>query len=215
MNAVDLLKADHDRVETLFEKFKKNENGNNTALFKQIRNELETHTHIEEAIFYPAALKRGKKDLKKIVREGLEEHAQVKRLLAELSKMTSRNKQFNPKLTVVVENVEHHIEEEEDEMFPLYEDQFSERQLETLGAEMETEKLRFQKKHRIKPLREEKGAVAKLVDRTKEMVSEIFTGTLDGSSPKNGRARAAGGKKQSTAKSRHKSTEKERAARAR
>src|SRR5207237_4189725 len=128
MNAIELLKEDHDRVETLFEKFKQNEDGNNSALAKQIRGELETHTHIEEKIFYPAAMKRGKADLKKIIREGLEEHAQVKDLLADLKNMTARNKQFNAKLTVVVENVEHHVEEEENEMFPLCEDQMSSKQ---------------------------------------------------------------------------------------
>src|ERR1044071_4796944 len=67
MNAIDLLKADHDRIEELFERFKENEEDSHATLFKQIRNELDTHTHIEETIFYPAALKRGKADLKKIV----------------------------------------------------------------------------------------------------------------------------------------------------
>lgn len=177
MNAIELLKTDHDRVQALFEKFKKNEDGNNTALFKQIRGELETHTHIEETIFYPFALKRGDKELKKIIREGLEEHAQVKDLLASLSTMTARNKQFNPKLKVVVENVEHHVEEEEDEMFPMAEDQFSDRQLDKLGAEMEAEKTRFQKKHGIKPAPEVKGAMESIMEKTKEFVGELLGGS--------------------------------------
>src|SRR3954452_5887226 len=97
MNAIDLLKNDHRKVEALFEEFRENEDGTNGALFNKIRNELVVHTHIEEKIFYPDLLKRGKKDLKKIVREGLEEHGQVKQLLAEMEKMTPRNKAFNPK----------------------------------------------------------------------------------------------------------------------
>jgi hypothetical protein len=140
----------------LFEKFKQDETGSHGALFKQINGELETHTHIEETIFYPAAMKSGKADLKKIIREGLEEHAQVKALLAELSEMTARSTQFNAKLKVVVEDVEHHVEEEEGEMFPLCEDQMSDAQLEKLGAEMEAEKKRFQKANRIKPAPEPK-----------------------------------------------------------
>lgn len=206
MNAIDLLKADHDRVESLFEKFKQNETGSNGALFRRIRDELETHTHIEEKIFYPAAMKRGKADLKKIIREGLEEHAQVKDLLADLGKMTSRNKQFNAKLKVVVENVEHHVEEEEGEMFPLAEDQFSDTQLEKLGAEMEAEKARFQKANGIKPSREPKPT--SIVDKAIAAVTGIFTGTPE---PKksNGRAKAAGAK--SNGKSNGGSTSKARA----
>lgn len=177
MNAIDLLKKDHDRVESLFEKFKRNEDGNNTALARQISGELETHTHIEETIFYPAAMKRGKAGLKKIIREGLEEHAQVKDLLADLSKMTARNKQFNAKLKVVVENVEHHVEEEEGEMFKLCEDQMSSKQLDQLGAEMEAEKQRFQKANGIRPAPEPKPkGVSAMVGRAVAAVEGLLTG---------------------------------------
>ena len=72
-NAVDLLKADHDKVEALFEKVKANEDGNNAATFRKIKEELDVHTHIEEMIFYPHLLDNGDKELKKIVREGIEE----------------------------------------------------------------------------------------------------------------------------------------------
>ena len=150
MNAIELLKEDHDRVEVLFEQFKANEDGKHGPLFKKIKAELDTHTHIEEAIFYPKLLKNGDKELKKIVREGIEEHRQVKMFLEELSGMTAANKAFNPKLKVIVEDVEHHVEEEEDEMFPMVEDQLSERVLEALGAAMQQEKAAYQKKHGIK-----------------------------------------------------------------
>ena len=178
MNAIELLKADHDRVESLFEKFKQDETGSHGALFKQINGELETHTHIEETIFYPAAMKRGKADLKKIIREGLEEHGQVKVLLAELSEMTARSKQFNAKLKVVVEDVEHHVEEEEGEMFPLCEDQMSDAQLERLGAEMEAEKKRFQKANGIKPAPEPKPkGVGAMVGRAYAAVEGMLGGS--------------------------------------
>lgn len=176
MKATDLLKADHDRVAGLFARFKENENGDHKTLFKQIKGELDTHTHIEETIFYPAALKRGDKELKKIVREGLEEHGQVKKLLSSLSKMTARNKQFNPKLKVIIEDVEHHVEEEEDEMFPMCEDQFTDVQLEKLGAEMQAEKQRFMKRNRITPAPENKGMIEKAIDATKEFVGDLLTG---------------------------------------
>ena len=75
MNAVELLKADHDTVEELFAKFKENEDGRHGALLKKIKGELDTHTHIEETIFYPKLLKGGNKELKTIVREGIESSA--------------------------------------------------------------------------------------------------------------------------------------------
>ena len=145
MNALELLKQDHETVAELFEQFKANEDGDNTDLFEQINAELETHTHIEETIFYPKLIEEGDDELKNIVLEGIEEHRQVKMFLKELSNLSDDSEKFNPKLKVVVEDVEHHVEEEEGEMFSLIEGQFDESVLEELGAEMEAEKGRFQK----------------------------------------------------------------------
>lgn len=145
MNAIELLKADHEKVAELFEQFKANEDGDNKALFEKINAELETHTHIEETIFYPKLKEEGDEDLQKIVLEGIEEHRQVKMFLKELASLSDDSEKFNPKLKVVVEDVEHHVEEEEGEMFPLVEDQFSEDVLEELGSEMEEEKASFKK----------------------------------------------------------------------
>jgi iron-sulfur cluster repair protein YtfE (RIC family) len=145
MNAIELLTEDHERVAELFEQFKANEDGDNTALFEKINAEIEAHTHIEETIFYPKLKEEGDEELRTIVLEGIEEHRQVKMFLKELSSLTDDSEKFNPKLKVVVEDVEHHVEEEEGEMFPLVEDQFSEEVLEELGAEMEAEKASFKK----------------------------------------------------------------------
>ncbi|MEP6705095.1 MAG: hemerythrin domain-containing protein, partial [Acidobacteriota bacterium] len=70
-DAIEVLKADHRKVEALFARVKANEDGNNSATFKKIKDELDVHAHIEEAIFYPHLLEKGDKELKKIVREGL------------------------------------------------------------------------------------------------------------------------------------------------
>jgi hemerythrin superfamily protein len=142
-NAVDLLKADHDVVEDLFSKVKANEDGNNAPVFTKIKSELDVHAHIEETIFYPFLLERGDKELKKIVREGIEEHRQVKLFLAELASLPGDNAKFKAKLQVLMEDVEHHVKEEEGDMFPMVEDQFDEPVLETLGAIMQAEKGRF------------------------------------------------------------------------
>ena len=145
MNAIELLKDDHERVAELFEQFKANEDGDNKALFEKINAELEAHTHIEETIFYPRLREEGDEELQKIVLEGIEEHRQVKMFLKELAALTEDSEKFNPKLKVVVEDVEHHVEEEEGEMFSMVEDQFNEEVLEELGAEMEAEKASFTK----------------------------------------------------------------------
>ena len=144
-NALDLLKADHRLVEGLFEKVKENENGDNSDVFKTIKQELDTHAHIEETIFYPYLMEEADKELERIVREGVEEHRQVKAFLAELDGMSGDTEPFKAKIKVLMEDVKHHVKEEEDEMFPLVEDQVETNVLERLGEQMEREKGNFKK----------------------------------------------------------------------
>ena len=118
---------------------KANEDGNNTATFRKIKEELDLHSHVEEMILYPHLLDNGDKELKKIVREGVEEHNVVKDLLTELEGM-GHSKTFNAKLTVLMENVEHHVEEEEGEMFDMAREQIPEDTLQRLGSLIEAEK---------------------------------------------------------------------------
>jgi hemerythrin-like domain-containing protein len=145
MNAIELLKADHDVVEGLFAKVKANEDGDNSAVFEKIKQELDVHAHIEETIFYPYLIENGDEELKKITLEGIEEHRQVKMFLRELDSLVSDSEKFAPKLKVLMEDVEHHVEEEEGEMFSMVEDQVDESVLEDLGEEMEEEKRTFDK----------------------------------------------------------------------
>ncbi|MEO6334119.1 MAG: hemerythrin domain-containing protein [Pyrinomonadaceae bacterium] len=145
-DAIELLKADHRKVEALFERVKANEDGNNSATFKKIKDELDVHAHVEEVIFYPHLLEKGDKDLKKIVREGIEEHGQVKDLLAQLANLPGTSPTFKAKITVLMENVEHHVEEEEDEMFKMVEDQIPDETLQRLGSLMAGEKAKVKKR---------------------------------------------------------------------
>jgi hemerythrin superfamily protein len=145
MNAIELLKADHDKVEELFEQVKANEGGDNSAVFEQIKSELDIHTHIEETIIYPQLIEDGDEDLKSIVLEGIEEHRQVKMFLRELAALADDSEKFDPKMKVLMEDVEHHVQEEEGEMFPMVEEQFDDETLEEMGAQMEAEKKTFQK----------------------------------------------------------------------
>jgi iron-sulfur cluster repair protein YtfE (RIC family) len=142
-DATEILKADHDRVDALFQKVKANEDGNNKDVFQKLRQELEIHTHVEEQIFYPNLLENGDEELQKIVREGLEEHGQVKTLLVEMGSMSGDDEEFKAKLQVMMENVEHHVQEEEGEMFPLVKDQLDEEMLVRLGSLITAEKARI------------------------------------------------------------------------
>lgn len=145
MNAIELLKADHEVVDALFQKVKATEEEDHPALFEQIMAELEVHAHIEEAIFYPKLIAEGDTELADIVKEGIEEHHQVKIFLREISALAEESEKFEPKLTVLMENVEHHVMEEEGEMFQMVEEQFDPEVLEELGAQMEAEKKNFNK----------------------------------------------------------------------
>ncbi len=139
MNALELLHQDHEKVSALFEKAEATENEKQKqTLFKQIASELEMHTHIEETVFYPAI--RENEELKDLVLEAFEEHRQVKNLIREINNLTDGSEKFDAKLKVMKENVEHHVEEEESEMFPLVEQIMNKSELEELGAAMEQEK---------------------------------------------------------------------------
>jgi len=145
MNALELLKEDHDKVDALFQKVKADEDADHTGTFEKIKAELEVHTHIEETIFYPKMQEEGDEELKKIVLEGIEEHHQAKMFLRELSNLVDESEKFQPKLQVLMEDIQHHVQEEEGEMFPMIKEQFDEFTLQELGKEMEQEKKKFGK----------------------------------------------------------------------
>ena len=147
MNALELLKEDHQTVASLFEQAESTEKeAQKKRLFEQIASALEAHTHIEETIFYPALQEQ--EELKDLVMEAFEEHKQVKTLIREMGNLTDGSEKFDAKLKVMKENVEHHVEEEENEMFPQVEQLFDESQLEELGQQMEEAKLKFGKQRR-------------------------------------------------------------------
>ena len=143
MNAIELLKDDHDKVSRLFQKVKATEEGEHKELFKKIKAELDAHTHIEEKIFYPRL--KEKEELEDIVLEGIEEHHQAKMFLRELAGLSEDSEKFEPKLKVLMEDIEHHVMEEEGDMFLKVEKNFDKAELEELGNQMEEEKKIFQK----------------------------------------------------------------------
>lgn len=144
MKATTLLKNDHAAVKKLFRAYEKAEKAEDDAqkksIFDQIAKELDVHAKVEEEIFYPAMKAEGDEDEVDDVLEALEEHGVVKSLLSQLSKMKPEDETFDAKVTVLIESVEHHAGEEEDEMFPDAEKTLGELKLTELGARIERRK---------------------------------------------------------------------------
>ena len=141
MDEFELLKKDHEKVSGIFEKLDSTtERGIKTReeLFTQLKNELDVHAQIEEQIFYPALEEAD--ETHEITLEAFEEHAIVKQLLAELGELSKDDETWGAKLKVLKENVEHHVEEEEGEMFTGARKVLSSEQIEALGARMEAAK---------------------------------------------------------------------------
>jgi hemerythrin superfamily protein len=140
MDALELLKQDHQKVKELFNQGQQTQDKKQQKqIFKDIKSELETHARIEETIFYPAMEEH--EELKDMVLESLEEHKQMKSVLRELAKLTASSERFKPKFKVLKDDVEHHAEEEEEgKMFPMIRKLIKEDELEQLGQELESAK---------------------------------------------------------------------------
>jgi hemerythrin-like domain-containing protein len=138
MDALTLLKTDHDKVKKLLTELESTtERGVKTRseLFSTIKGELTVHEIIEEEIFYPALKSHPK--AKDIVLEGYEEHHVVDLLMGELENLDVTDETWGAKALVMKENVEHHIEEEEGEMFKQARQVFDAQELDDLGSQME------------------------------------------------------------------------------
>ena len=141
MDALTLLKTDHDKVKKLLTELESTtERGVKTReqLFATIKGELTVHEIIEEEIFYPEL--KGHPKARDIVLEGYEEHHVVDLLMGELEALDVSDESWGAKAIVMKENVEHHIEEEEGEMFEAARSVFDEDELRELGDRMAARK---------------------------------------------------------------------------
>ena len=138
MDAFKLLEEHHREIEKIFKELEPTtERAVKTReeQFRKLQKELEIHTVIEETILYPVLKKE--KETRDITFEGFEEHDVAKRLLEEMAMMEVTSEIWTAKLKVLQESVEHHVEEEEKEMFKDARDVLSKEQIEDLGARME------------------------------------------------------------------------------
>jgi hemerythrin superfamily protein len=134
MSAIDMLEAQHREVEDLFAEFEEASAGKKRDIFLQIADKLAVHAAIEEKHFYPSAKAKDTEDL---LKESVEEHLSVKRIIADLLAQDEDDQEtLEAKVKVLQEQVEHHVEEEEEELFPKVEKLLDEDALEALEQEM-------------------------------------------------------------------------------
>lgn len=119
-DALSFLQHDHDTVKALFEEFEKSGEkafAKKKKLAEEICFELTVHTTLEEELFYPQVEKEIK-ELEGLLKEASVEHKSAKALIAEIQEMAAEDSLFNAKVKVLSEQISHHVQEEEEEMFP-------------------------------------------------------------------------------------------------
>ncbi len=141
-DAVTLLKEDHKKVKALFKKALEKESGDASlaGLAKEIIAELELHTAVEEKLLYPAlkakAVAKDDDDAKDEVLEAYVEHDSVKELIAKIKASSPRDESYKALVQVMSEQVDHHVEEEESEMFKQAKKLLGQSGLEELGQQI-------------------------------------------------------------------------------
>jgi hemerythrin-like domain-containing protein len=141
MNAFNLLKTDHEKVAGILASIEETTERaikGRDELFARLKEELDLHAKIEEEIFYPAL--EESEETREVTLEAYEEHRLVKQLLAELEAEPKDTEEWTAKFTVLKENIEHHVEEEEGEMFKKARKILSEEEIETLGNRLQEAK---------------------------------------------------------------------------
>jgi hemerythrin superfamily protein len=159
-DAIVLLKDDHKRMRALFRQFQAagdNARATKDRLAKKILEELTVHTYIENECMYPQT-RDLMPDLEDDILESYEEHHVADLLCLELSTMSAKDERFTAKMTVLIENVEHHMDEEEDDWFPKVRAGLGRKRLQEMGAQM----LEMKKTAPRKP--SQPGALKKAVD---------------------------------------------------
>jgi iron-sulfur cluster repair protein YtfE (RIC family) len=141
MNALELLKTDHEKVSGILERL---DQTTERALktredqYARLKEELETHSYIEETIFYPALAEDNRTHA--LTLEAYEEHRVIKSLLQDMDSMPVDTEEWTAKFKVLKTSVEQHVQEEEKEIFPQARQVLTKARLEELGAELEEAK---------------------------------------------------------------------------
>lgn len=140
-DAITILKEDHREVARLFAEFEKKSTTSKRKgeICTEVLHKLTVHTYIEDQIMYPE-VREQVEDIEDDILESYEEHHVVDVLCLELAGMTPDDERFEPKFMVLMENVRHHVEEEETGWFPKVREGMSRAQLADIGARMIAER---------------------------------------------------------------------------
>jgi len=138
MDATTLLRKDHEAVRQLFRDFASagNDADARRNLYRHIRQELQTHSRVEEHVFYPAVMRLRAEPAREAVRDALEDHHVVDGLLAELDQLEPEDVQYGEKMRTLQQSVERHIASEEDALFTQARIHLTDERLERLGQDM-------------------------------------------------------------------------------
>jgi hemerythrin superfamily protein len=119
MDPVPMLLDDHQQVRTLYRHYQQaGDNQQKFQVARRILTELEAHSKVEEQAFYPAVEQKGTAQLKQVVHHSEEEHQKVDQMVTELKGMGSFSQEFDRKFTQLMNDVEHHVQEEDGQMLP-------------------------------------------------------------------------------------------------
>jgi hemerythrin superfamily protein len=148
MDILDELRHDHQQVMSLFKKAAKKKNGQGDSVFEQLRVSLLAHSKAEEKVFYKQI--EGQKEAHEMVLEGYEEHHVAELVLKELARKKTDGERWHAKLMVLQELVEHHVQEEEGEIFSAAEKALAQADRQKMGEKFATEKQKLMAKEKAK-----------------------------------------------------------------
>jgi hemerythrin-like domain-containing protein len=140
MDLFQLIRQDHQKAKRLFERVAETSGGTQSRprLFAELKHELELHTEVEEKFFYPALHRHD--EAKDLIEEALDEHGDMKEMLDALDRADKESDNWTDQLDELHEDVEHHVEEEETEIFPLAQKLLDPVELNTIASEIEKAK---------------------------------------------------------------------------
>jgi hemerythrin-like domain-containing protein len=142
MDILQEIKKDHDELKEIFKKLMSSKGKSAEKEFKELRKELLPHMKAEESIFYPALMDgKGRED----ALEGYEEHHASELYLREMEETSVQDERWNPKVKVLKEMIEHHIEEEESKIFKSASSELKKEQLKQLAEEFDAKKKELRK----------------------------------------------------------------------
>jgi hemerythrin superfamily protein len=137
-DALEVLKSQHREVEALFSEYEKSKDDKESyAVAQAICQKLEVHSTVEEELLYPTARSKGRNgEFKDLLLESLEEHLSVERIVADVMDSSPGDERLHAKITVLKEQVLHHVNEEEHELFPLLKKELPAEERQTLGEQL-------------------------------------------------------------------------------